>query len=293
VFILWPDIHIELMMGGPVGTVLTYFFCFMTQLGAEAFYLIVIPYVLWGRDKKLGIEIAIMNVTSGLVNSSLKNILKVPRPPKKDQAPCAATSSYSFPSGHAQGSSSFWTYVSVTVKNKWLLIVGIVLTGLISYSRIFLGVHRWNEVIAGLAIGIAIALVFYDLRNPTRKLLAKMTHAQRMTLAIIIPLVMFLATRTLEFAQLSGFLMGVLVGAELEATNLDMPDTKDGVVRWKRLMIGYTICGLFLFGLGHFGSNIPGWQFIVYTLSGMGVTFFAPLAFSRIEHWDRSNKISE
>jgi membrane-associated phospholipid phosphatase len=283
---LWPDVPIELTMGGPVGTVLTYFFCFMTQIGAEAFYLILIPYILWGRDKKLGVEIAIMNITSGYVNSLLKNFLKVARPPKKDQAPCAATSSYSFPSGHAQGSSSFWTYVSLTLKNKGLMIVGIVLTVLISYSRIFLGVHRWNEVAAGLAIGVAIALVFYDLRKPVRKLLTKMTHAQRLILAIIIPLVMFLATPSVEFAQLCGFLMGVLVGAELESTNLDMPDTKVGVVRWTRLIVGYTICGILLFGLGHFGPTIPGWQFIVYTLSGMGVTFFAPLAFSRIEHWD-------
>ncbi len=273
-------------MGGPLGTVLTYFFCFMTQLGDQAFYLIVIPYVLWGRDKKLGLEIAILNISSGYLNSVLKDLLKVARPPKKDQAPCAATNSYSFPSGHAQGAASFWTYVSVTLKNRWLMIVGIVLTVLISYSRIFLGVHRWNEVLAGLALGVAIALVFYDLRKPAMKLLAKMTHAQRLILALAIPLVMFLATGSVDFARLSGFLMGVLVGAELEATNLDMPDTKVGAVRWKRLIIGYTICGVLLFGLGHFGSNIPGWQFIVYTLAGMGVTFFAPLAFSRIEQWD-------
>ena len=283
---MWPDLLIELTMGGPLGTVLTYFFCFMTQLGDQAFYLIVIPYVLWGRDKKLGVEIAIMNISSGYINSVLKNILEVARPPKKDQVPCAATNSYSFPSGHAQGASSFWTYVSVTLKNRWLMIVGFVMTALISYSRIFLGVHRWNEVVAGLALGVAIALVFYDLRNPARKLLAKMTHAQRLTLAIIIPLVMFLLTRSLEFARLSGFLMGVLVGAELEATNLNMPDPKVGAVRWKRLVVGYTICGLLLFGLGYFGSTIPGWQFMVYTLSGMGVTFFAPLAFSHIEKWD-------
>jgi membrane-associated phospholipid phosphatase len=286
VFLLWPDIPLELTMGGPLGTVLTYLFCFITQLGDQAFYLIVIPYVLWGRDKKLGIEIAILNISSGYINSVLKGILKVARPPKKDQAPCAATNSYSFPSGHAQGAASFWTYVSVTLKNKGLMIVGIIMTVLISYSRIFLGVHRWNEVIAGLALGVAIAFVFYDLRKPVRKLLAKMTHAQRLILALTIPLVMFLVYGTLEFAKLAGFLMGVLVGAELEATNLDMPNPTEGTVRWKRLIIGYTICGLLLFGLGHFGSNIPGWQFIVYTLAGMGVTFFAPLAFSRIEQWN-------
>ena len=258
----------------------------MTQLGDQAFYLIVIPYVLWGRDKKLGVEIAIMNITSGITNSVLKDLLKVPRPPKKDQASCAATSSYSFPSGHAQGASSFWTYVSVTLKNKGLMLVGIILTVLISYSRIFLGVLRWNEVIAGLAIGVAIALIFYDLRKPMRKVLEKMTHTQRLILAIAVPLLMFLATGSGTYAQLIGFLMGVLVGAELEATNLGMPDPKTGAVRWRRLIIGYTICGLILFGLGHFGSNIPGWQFIVYTLAGMGVTFFAPLAFSAIEQWD-------
>ena len=66
-----------------------------------------------------------------------------------------------------------------------------------------------------------------------------------------------------------------------------MPDPKEGSVRWKRLIVGYAICGILLFGLGHFGASIPYWQFIVYTLSGMGVTFLAPLAFSKLEHWDR------
>lgn len=284
--IIPPQGHLLLATGDPVHTVLTYFFLAISNIGGQDFYFLVIPYLIWGRDKRLGVETALLLITSSYLNLYLKEWFKVPRPPKDQWAPGVDVESYSFPSGHAQSAATFWTYLSVRLRKNWVIVTGLVLTVLICYSRIFLGVHRWNDIFVGLGLGVVIALAFLLLRGPATRLLGKMDHVQRLSLAVAVPIILFLLTRSVDYAHLLGFLLGVLAGAELEATNLGMPDPKDGPQRWKRLIIGYPLCGAIMFGLGHFGPTNTGWQFIVYTLAGMGITFFSPAIFSRYEKWN-------
>lgn len=277
---------ILLATGDPVGTVLTYFFLVVTQLGGQPFFLLIIPYLYWGRDRRLGLEMAIMLLTGFYINLYLKEWFKIPRPSGKAVPWGLENESYSFPSGHAQGTVAFWTYLSLQIRTRWTIIAGVVLTILISYSRIYLEVHRWMDIFGGLALGLAIAISYHLLKGPAARALLRIGHAPRLALAIVIPLAMFLATGSVTFGRLMGFLMGAMAGAEIETSDLGMPDCKNGRQRWKRLTVGYTLCAIIMFGLGHFGPNVPGWQFVVYTLAGMGVTLFAPLIFSTFERWD-------
>jgi len=271
----------------PATNFVNWFFIVVSYVWGSPFYLFAIPYIYWGRNRRLGIEVAMMFLTSSLLNVWLKDWLKVPRPPKKDWVPSwAEPDSYSFPSGHAQAAGSFWTYMSVLVRKYWMVVTGAVLTVVVCYSRIYLGVHRWNEIIAGLAIGVAIAIIYLGIRKTALKLVTRMDHVQRLSLALAIPVILFLCVRTVTFGQLCGFLMGVLVGAEIDSMGLHMPECRNGPQRRVRLVCGYLLCGAIMFGLGYFGGSEPGWQFLVYTLSGMGVTYFAPLLFSKFEKWD-------
>ena len=271
----------------PATTFVHWFFLVISYVWGSPFYLFAIPYIYWGRDRRLGIEVAIMFLTSSLINVWLKDWFKVPRPPKKEWVPSwAEPGSYSFPSGHAQAAGSFWTFMSVMVRKYWMVVTGVVLTGLVCYSRVYIGVHTWTEIIVGLLIGLAIAIIFIGIRKKAYHLVTRMDHVQRLSLAVAIPVMLFLCVRTVTFGQLSGFLMGVLVGAEIDSMGLHMPECKNGPQRRARLVTGYLLCGAIMFGLGHFGNSEPGWQFAVYTLSGMGVTYFAPLLFSKLEKWD-------
>ncbi|AKG74121.1 phosphatase PAP2 family protein [Salinicoccus halodurans] len=71
---------------------------------------------------------------------------------------------FSFPSGHAMGSSIFFGSLSVIIKNSGLRSKGLLyaLCGffilMISSSRVYLGVHYPTDVIAGIVAGTMVVL---------------------------------------------------------------------------------------------------------------------------------------
>ncbi|MFZ3090041.1 MAG: phosphatase PAP2 family protein [Nitrospirota bacterium] len=65
------------------------------------------------------------------------------------------TSSYSFPSNHAVNITVFATLISF--KYRYLMIPAIILAILVSFSRVYVGVHYPLDVIGGALIGLLIA----------------------------------------------------------------------------------------------------------------------------------------
>lgn len=65
--------------------------------------------------------------------------------------------SWSFPSGHTSSSFAFAT--AVAANNKKLGVAAYVLAALIGFSRIYLGVHYFTDVLAGAVLGVAYGIV--------------------------------------------------------------------------------------------------------------------------------------
>ncbi|WP_430534053.1 phosphatase PAP2 family protein [Listeria rocourtiae] len=121
-------------------------------------------------------------VCAVLLNTILKDIFQRPRP---NFNRLIAETGYSFPSGHATGSTIFYglaaMFLIFTVKQMWVKIV-IGVAGLswiifIMCSRVYLGVHYPTDVLAGFLFGIAsifISLgVYFLVREPLHNLLVK------------------------------------------------------------------------------------------------------------------------
>ena len=70
----------------------------------------------------------------------------------------------SFPSGHAMAAFSLYGFCALVSKKAWVQGVFLVLGILIAFSRIYLGFHFLQDVVAGSIIGILIALVGYTLQ---------------------------------------------------------------------------------------------------------------------------------
>lgn len=87
---------------------LTNFFLAVTALGAMEYYMVAIPIVYWLIDKHLGFRFAVFFTFSAYANSGLKYLFVVPRPPYEVRL--TVQEGYSFPSGHAQGSTAFWGF---------------------------------------------------------------------------------------------------------------------------------------------------------------------------------------
>ena len=138
----------------------------ITNIGG-AYSLIVISLLLliFVKKKKIPLLVIINLVIVFLSSQIFKFIFKRPRP---DGVFLIDESGYSFPSGHAMVSIAFImfiTYILLKVlKNKLskilITITLSILVLLIGFSRIYLGVHHFTDVIGGFLLGITYLMIY-------------------------------------------------------------------------------------------------------------------------------------
>lgn len=153
------------------GPVLDVIMTFFTRLGDAGFVWLVIAAVLLMSKRYRAVGLAVLlalAIEFVLVNIGLKNLTARPRPFLID--PTLATDlinlpqSHSFPSGHT--GSSFAAAVALLYfpwKRAWMRALPIGLAALVSFSRLYLGVHYPSDVFAGMLIGIACGIAGYHL----------------------------------------------------------------------------------------------------------------------------------
>ena len=135
---------------------------FVTSLGNGGMIWIVATLLLMipKKTRKVGIMSAVALLGSLIINNNIiKNIVQRPRPFVKFtdlQIIIPTPSEYSFPSGHT---ASSFAAASVFYRHlpKQLGIPSVVLTGIIGFSRLYVGVHYPTDVIAGVIMGILLS----------------------------------------------------------------------------------------------------------------------------------------
>jgi membrane-associated phospholipid phosphatase len=163
----------------------------LTYLGSEDFFFIVLPLVYWSIDSRIGLQIALVLSTSSILNSIFKLAFASPRPywVSEQVRAYAAESSFGIPSGHAQYAVAIWSVMANGVRRRWAWIAALVLMLLIGASRVYLGVHFVQDVIAGWLIGAVILGVFMGLWNPVADWLSGKTPALQILLAFLVSLI--------------------------------------------------------------------------------------------------------
>jgi undecaprenyl-diphosphatase len=66
-------------------------------------------------------------------------------------------SSYGFVSGHAANSFALATFLSLIFRNKWATIGLFIWAAMVSFSRVYLGVHYPGDVLGGAVLGVLLA----------------------------------------------------------------------------------------------------------------------------------------
>ncbi|MBB4832970.1 undecaprenyl-diphosphatase [Staphylococcus hominis] len=137
--------------------------------------LMLVAYLMLKRYKIEALFVVITMSLSGILNPLLKNIFDRERP---TLLRLIDISGFSFPSGHAMGSTSFFgsaMYIarrSASGSTKGVIIgLCAALILLISISRVYLGVHYPTDIIAGIIGGafciVLSTLVLKGLHEPT------------------------------------------------------------------------------------------------------------------------------
>lgn len=123
--------------------------------------------ILLIKDKTLSILICINSINSSIINKIMKMIFIRPRP---DVLKLIKQGGYSFPSGHAMASMSFYGFIiyliyksNLNIRLKTILIAILLsLVLLIGMSRIYLGVHYASDIISGYLVSIIYMFIFIN-----------------------------------------------------------------------------------------------------------------------------------
>jgi len=184
----------------------------ITQLGEDRFYLAVLVIVYLGIERKLGVKVATYAMTSVWINSFLKDLLMIPRPPPQNWK--IQVEGYGFPSGHAQGVTVIMGYLASKVRSHLAYSVAASLVLLVSCSRLALVVHSVYDVVGGVLIGLAILVIGWFVES---KVSPKMLKDQGRLAWLALPIVSAILSSVIGIGgddsfRAAGALFGLLVG---------------------------------------------------------------------------------
>ena len=152
---------------------LDWLFIFVTYLGDGIFPIAVGLLLFFFKKRFLSLMVISSYLLSGLIAQILKYFILEARPAvflekiKYDYFITDVTlhNYHSFPSGHTASAFALAAVLSYSVKNKkysLLFLAGAILVG---YSRIYLGQHFMDDVLAGSVVGVISAIfcwLFFD-----------------------------------------------------------------------------------------------------------------------------------
>lgn len=72
---------------------------------------------------------------------------------------------YGFPSCHAANTFALAVFMSLVIRHKWFTVMMFSWAFIVSYSRMYLGVHYFGDIFCGATIGSLFAVLFYYLQN--------------------------------------------------------------------------------------------------------------------------------
>jgi membrane-associated phospholipid phosphatase len=179
---------------------------FFTALGNENFFFLVLPLVYWSVDTGLGLRIAFVLVASNYLNTMIKLAFAGPRPywVSAQVKPFLHENSFGIPSGHAQNSAAFTGIAAAWIRKPWVWALALLLTFIIGFSRLYLGVHFVHDVLVGWGLGYLLLVLFTRFWEPVVAWLRTKTLAQQIALAFFVSLLM-VAIGVLITARLDGY----------------------------------------------------------------------------------------
>jgi membrane-associated phospholipid phosphatase len=262
----------------------------ITYLGSTYFFLVLLPVVYWMRPLP-GMQLAVLVLASAYVNTLVKTLMAIERPfvISSEVVGKVAASHYAFPSGHAQLAASTWPMLASVIRKRWFTALSIVLILLIGISRVLLGVHYPQDVLAGWALGLTIYLLHEALVEPVDGWVARRGLGTHLALAIGIPLALTLLLPMEDTTTATGALLGMGIGFALNA-HAGRFAPRGGLTG----AIGRTALGLLLVGVAYLvpelllGEPAQPWAALLlrmtrYALVSLTGTLVAGWCFVRLE----------
>ena len=288
---------------------------FLSFLGNEEFFLLLLPFIFWCVSRKNGARLGALFLFSAAVNEIFKVGFALPRPYWLEPSlMLAVDKSFGFPSGHAQNAAVIWPFLAFRSRNpKLWLPLALLLVVAIAFSRLYLGVHFPVDALGGLLIGFAILglarvgedgwmqfwrEIYFHWKIVNAILLVlllvglytvavfvgpyKVTGGYTPPPADAVPALMH-ALSGYNISSRLGALFGLLVGFAATARYLSYSTQVSLNQKVLRLIIGLIGIAVFYIGLKQIPIDTVPFRFTRYALTTFWVGFGAPWVFGLLE----------
>ncbi len=237
-------------------------FLAITWLGTIYGYMVILPLIYWSIDRRVGRRLFFVIMSSVAISTFLKNLFRVPRPDPTVVRQPAPETSFSFPSDHAQtGGVVFWGYLAAKVRRGWFTALAALMAILLGLSRIYLGVHTPQDVLAGWLVGLVVLWTALKLEPVFVRRWPQLTLGQQVAMAILLPLLPLLLLPSDENGhypgEMAGRLAGILMGAALGSIIEDRTVRFSVAGPWWRRLLRYALGIAIVLGVYLAGSLIP------------------------------------
>ncbi len=257
---------------------LNYIMNYITLIGYELGVTIILSIFLFGFSFHKGFFVLQSSFLTFVTTDILKNSFATLRPflvnskvinldKTMIEEVAKGSVSYSFPSGHSSGITAVLTSISLTLRKKLFYIIFSIVIFLVMFSRLYLGVHFLQDVLAGFFLAFCITLIYYvplkdNINNnknfPFNLILVKNGQLAFVFFFILIPFLIIFIPINFDRGQI-GFLLGANFGYFLLGINF-----KNSYIEYKvkflpiilRISIGFALYMILRFGLSFLFKTI-------------------------------------
>lgn len=246
-FFLW-EVRLMEWMQTHLGDMLISIMQFFSLFGEELPLILIVGFVYWACDKKLGRSMglsAIMGLTWGAM---LKNIflrrrpyfdhesIKILRLPEPEGGVYDIhAQGYSFPSIHSTNAVTVFGSLAINLRKRWVITVAIIIPLFTGISRFVVGAHYPTDVLAGWTLGIISVAIVYLLQKRVKNTLT----LYGILLVTAIP--GFFYCRSEDYFTATGLLLGFMGATLLDDHYVHFENTRKPVWMAARMVGGLAV----------------------------------------------------
>ncbi|MDN3505660.1 MAG: phosphatase PAP2 family protein [Simkaniaceae bacterium] len=186
------------------GPLLNQFFLLWRFVDTFGFSLILVVTIWYLFNRPIGIRILYIAILAAAINKFLKGFFGLPRPCQIDPSiGLSCLASPGFPSGAAQTSMLILGVAFLESKNKVLRCSALVFALLLSFSRVYLGVHFITDILGGWVVGGGLLVIY-------AKVFPLVEKNWRRYIFLFPVLLLFIAQA--KVTRLFGYSVGIAIG---------------------------------------------------------------------------------
>lgn len=246
-FFSW-EVSLMAWLQAHIGDTWISFMSFFSLFGEELPLILIVGFVYWSYDKKLGRKVGLIAIMGLIWNTMIKNIVMRRRPyfdhesinilrvvDSEADIYDISAQGYSFPSAHSTNAVTVFGSLAVNLRKRWFTVIAIMIPLLTGISRFVVGAHYPTDVMAGWLLGLTSVVLVQMLQKRVSDTLT----LYGILLLTVIP--GFFYCTSADYFTAVGLLVGFMGGTLFDDYCVHYEDTRKPLFMVTRLLGGLAV----------------------------------------------------